>query len=74
MIGSIAKTAGLRAVQVYKTVVSPWLPDACRFSPTCSEYAAEAIERYGLLRGILRSLSRLVRCHPLHRGGFDPLT
>jgi putative membrane protein insertion efficiency factor len=71
---AFARSVALRAIRTYKTVVSPYLPVACRFSPTCSEYAFEAVEQYGLLRGVLRALSRLLRCHPLHRGGFDPLT
>ena len=65
---------GIKAVRAYKLVISPWLPPACRFVPTCSEYAQEAIEQYGVIRGTVRSLSRLLRCHPLHKGGFDPLT
>ena len=69
-----SKIVALKAIRTYKLIVSPWLPAACRFSPTCSEYAFEAIERYGTFRGLLRALSRLLRCHPLHRGGFDPLT
>jgi putative membrane protein insertion efficiency factor len=64
---------GLQFLRVYQLVVSPWLPPACRFTPTCSEYASEAIQEYGLLRGFTRAASRLLRCHPLHRGGFDPL-
>ena len=64
---------GLKVLEVYKSVVSPWLPPACRFVPTCSEYAAGAIEKYGLICGATRAMGRLLRCHPLHRGGFDPL-
>jgi putative membrane protein insertion efficiency factor len=73
MTRAFTQTLGLRTVQFYKSVVSPWLPPACRFTPTCSEYASEAIQEYGLLRGVIRALARLLRCHPLHRGGFDPL-
>ena len=61
-------------VRLYKLAVSPWLRPACRFVPTCSDYAAEAIEELGVVRGILRASRRLLRCHPFHRGGFDPLT
>ena len=68
------RTLAIRSLRVYKSVVSPWLPGACRFTPTCSEYAIEAIEHYGLLRGVTRTVARLFRCHPLHSGGFDPLT
>jgi putative membrane protein insertion efficiency factor len=71
---SVGRILGIKAVRVYKLVVSPWLSPACRFVPTCSEYAHDAIEQYGLIRGTVRALARLLRCHPLHRGGFDPLT
>ncbi|PYS12015.1 MAG: membrane protein insertion efficiency factor YidD [Acidobacteria bacterium] len=67
------QTLALKMVRAYKVIVSPWLPAACRFTPTCSEYAADAIEEYGLFRGVLRSVGRLLRCHPLHYGGFDPV-
>jgi uncharacterized protein len=70
---SVGRILGIKAVRAYKLVVSPWTPPACRFVPTCSEYALEAIEQYGLIRGTARAVSRLFRCHPLHRGGFDPV-
>ena len=57
----------------YKKAISPWLPPACRFEPTCSVYAREAIERHGFARGAALALRRLLRCHPLHAGGFDPV-
>ena len=71
---AITQTVALKTLRAYKIIVSPWLPAACRFTPTCSEYAFDAIERYGFIRGVGRALSRLLRCHPLRRGGFDPLT
>jgi len=71
---AVTRTIAIKAVQAYKLIVSPWLPPACRFTPTCSEYAFEAIERYGFIRGVALAFARLLRCHPLHRGGFDPLT
>jgi len=61
------------ALTLYKKTVSPLLPPACRFTPTCSEYAAEAIERYGLVKGGWMGLCRVVRCNPLHPGGHDPV-
>lgn len=57
----------------YKRFISPLLPAACRFYPTCSEYARESIERHGLLRGGRLGLWRLLRCHPFSKGGFDPV-
>jgi putative membrane protein insertion efficiency factor len=58
---------------IYKAVVSPLLPPACRFEPTCSEYAREAIERYGALRGTWMGLKRILRCQPFCEGGHDPV-
>lgn len=57
----------------YQRRVSPHLPDACRFVPTCSEYARVAIQRYGALRGGLMGLRRVLRCNPFHKGGYDPV-
>ncbi len=56
----------------YKQVVSPLFPRACRFVPTCSEYARQALGRHGLGRGLLMTVGRLCRCHPFHPGGWDP--
>jgi putative membrane protein insertion efficiency factor len=60
-------------LRLYKRTVSPWLPPSCRFTPTCSEYASAAIERYGVLNGALKAALRLIRCQPLCSGGYDPL-
>jgi len=60
-------------LRAYKAVVSPLLPPACRFLPTCSMYAVEAIEKHGLGHGIVLAARRLGRCHPLHPGGLDPV-
>jgi len=68
-----AKFVVLQLLHVYKWVVSPWLLPACRYVPTCSEYAMEAVERYGALRGGLMAVVRLLRCHPFVRGGYDPV-
>ncbi len=67
------KTLALAAVRLYKRAVSPLLPAACRFTPTCSEYAYQAIARHGALRGTWLAARRILRCHPLSRGGFDPV-
>jgi uncharacterized protein len=57
----------------YKWALSPLLPPACRYVPTCSDYAMEAVDRYGVLRGGLMALWRVFRCHPFVRGGYDPV-
>jgi putative membrane protein insertion efficiency factor len=61
------------ALKGYKLLLSPLLPSACRYRPTCSEYMLDAVERYGVLRGIWLGLKRLGRCHPFHEGGYDPV-
>ena len=61
------------ALRVYKLVVSPLFPSACRFTPTCSEYMRDAIREYGAAKGVWMGLRRLSRCHPLHEGGYDPV-
>ena len=61
------------ALRGYKILISPLLPSACRFYPTCSDYMREAVERYGAARGVWLGLRRLVKCHPFHPGGFDPV-
>ncbi len=60
-------------LRAYKMLISPLLPPACRFTPTCSEYAMEAITKHGALRGTYMGLRRLLRCHPFHPGGYDPV-
>ncbi|HST76901.1 MAG TPA: membrane protein insertion efficiency factor YidD [Verrucomicrobiae bacterium] len=60
-------------LKVYKRLVSPFLPPACRYVPTCSEYAAEAVARHGVFHGTMLACWRLLRCNPLARGGFDPV-
>ncbi len=60
-------------IQVYRRVLSPMLPPACRYTPSCSLYTLQAIEKYGALRGITMGVLRVLRCHPFARGGFDPV-
>jgi uncharacterized protein len=70
----LAKTIVLNMLRGYKWAISPLFPPACRYVPTCSEYAMEAIDRYGIFRGGWMGLARLLRCHPFVRGGYDPVT
>ncbi|HEY6190023.1 MAG TPA: membrane protein insertion efficiency factor YidD [Pyrinomonadaceae bacterium] len=60
-------------LRFYKAALSPLLPPSCRFVPSCSEYAREAIERHGAVRGSYMGARRLLRCHPFHPGGYDPV-
>ena len=60
-------------VKFYKKAISPWLPIACRYQPTCSEYMIEAIQKYGPWRGVILGLKRIGRCHPWGGSGFDPV-
>jgi putative membrane protein insertion efficiency factor len=60
-------------IRLYQWTVSPLLGPTCRFHPSCSQYALEAVRRYGVLRGTGLALARLARCHPWHPGGFDPV-
>ena len=61
------------SLRAYKRLVSPLLPAACRYHPTCSEYAAQAVEAHGAIRGAALAAGRLLRCQPFSRGGFDPV-
>ena len=63
----------LDLIGIYKAVLSPFLPPACRFEPTCSEYARQAIEKYGAIKGTWLGLARILRCQPFCKGGHDPL-
>lgn len=63
----------MQVLSVYKFWISPLVPSACRFYPTCSEYMFQAVEKHGAARGVWMGLRRLVRCHPFCEGGFDPV-
>ena len=67
------RQALIAMLRVYKRFISPLLPSACRFHPTCSEYMMEAVSKYGAGRGLWMGTRRLLRCHPFQQGGFDPV-
>ena len=67
------KQIAILILRFYKYAISPLLPPSCRFSPTCSEYAIEAIAKYGFWKGMVLGLRRLSRCHPFSEGGYDPV-
>ena len=60
-------------IRFYRVSISPLHPGCCRFTPTCSQYALEAVEKYGAVRGGYLALRRILRCHPFHKGGYDPV-
>ncbi len=60
-------------IRFYRRAISPHLPNSCRFTPTCSQYALDALEQYGALRGGWMSAKRILRCNPFHKGGYDPV-
>ena len=73
MLSSIARQAVLFILLIYKRMISPWMIPCCRYQPTCSEYAMEAVSKYGVIKGGWLATKRLLRCHPFHPGGWDPV-
>jgi putative membrane protein insertion efficiency factor len=70
---SIFARLAVLMIRGYQVTLSPLLPSACRYQPSCSAYAIEAVERYGALRGAWMGARRILRCHPFARGGYDPV-
>ena len=74
---TMSRSPGVRVVnaliRIYQNTISVVLPASCRFSPTCSEYSREAVIRFGVIKGIWMGIKRIVRCHPFHPGGYDPV-
>jgi uncharacterized protein len=60
-------------VKLYQKIISPLLPPSCRFYPTCSEYAVQAVNKYGVIKGTLKAVYRIIRCNPFNKGGYDPV-
>jgi putative membrane protein insertion efficiency factor len=73
VLGAIIRHALVALIKAYRLLVSPWLGGHCRYEPTCSAYAIEAIETHGVCRGSLMAIARIGRCHPFHAGGHDPV-
>ena len=67
------KTLLIWLIRGYRLLISPLFPPSCRFQPTCSQYAIQAIERFGALKGSWLATKRILRCHPFHPGGYDPV-
>lgn len=67
------KKIALGLIKMYQSTISKVLPSSCRYTPTCSEYTSEAINRYGIFKGIWMGTKRIARCHPWHEGGYDPV-
>ena len=63
----------LRCIRFYRRAISPLFPPRCRYIPTCSEYALEAVEKYGAVKGTFLATKRILRCNPFHKGGYDPV-
>jgi len=63
----------IRILKAYQYMISPLYPPCCRFTPTCSEYSIDAVGRYGSLKGLYLTLRRIMKCHPFHPGGYDPV-
>lgn len=70
---SVPKRILLWLIRFYRVSISPMHPPCCRFTPTCSQYAMEAVEKYGAIKGGYLALRRILRCHPFHKGGYDPV-
>jgi putative membrane protein insertion efficiency factor len=62
-----------KSIRFYQYAISPYHPSCCRYVPSCSEYAYEAVQKYGIFKGLFMAFKRLIRCHPFHPGGYDPL-
>jgi putative membrane protein insertion efficiency factor len=70
---SALKAAAIAPIRAYQRVVSPLLPPRCKYAPSCSEYAAQAVQEFGILRGLILAGWRLLRCNPWSHGGYDPV-
>ena len=72
VIKRLCEGAIISLIRGYQLLISPWLGQNCRYTPTCSQYFIEAVKKYGILKGSYRGVLRILRCHPFSRGGHDP--
>ncbi|MDR0589581.1 MAG: membrane protein insertion efficiency factor YidD [Spirochaetaceae bacterium] len=70
---TVLRNLVLVLIRFYQKFISPHLPASCRYFPTCSAYAYEAVRKHGVFRGLILSFKRILRCHPFHPGGYDPV-
>jgi len=70
---TVSRSLPILLIRLYQLLLGPWVRGACRYTPSCSEYARQAIARHGFLRGIGLAMRRILRCHPLGRHGYDPV-
>ncbi|MBM7583267.1 putative membrane protein insertion efficiency factor [Caldicoprobacter guelmensis] len=73
MVTMLMRSLLVGIIRCYQRSISPLLPNSCRFYPTCSEYVVQAVEKYGVLKGLFMGIKRVLKCHPFHPGGYDPL-
>lgn len=73
MVKRLPLALAMGIIILYKKLISPFKPPTCRFYPTCSQYALESLEKYGIIIGTAKALIRILKCHPFHPGGYDPV-
>jgi putative membrane protein insertion efficiency factor len=73
IVGRVVMRLALAVIRLYRLIISPSLPRCCRFTPSCSEYAEQALSKHGILRGLKLSVLRILRCHPFGGSGMDPV-
>lgn len=73
LIRNAVRWVVLQLLRAYQMIISPWLGDCCRFHPSCSHYCADAVRRFGVIKGLWLGTVRICKCHPFHPGGVDPV-